>query len=906
MHPNRSPILFVLLVILAAGLSGCLSSESNGPAAATEPRDTVTISAGWQLMDTERATESGEVVSSPTYTPKNWYRATVPGTVLTSLVNDGVYPEPLYGENNRPDKIPDYLCRLSYWYRTQFMVPAGFTGKEVWLNFAGINYLAEVWVNGHKAGDIKGAFVRGIFDVTSLVKPGETAAVAVKILPPLHPNVPLEQTVALGLGPNGGILSKDGPTFICTQGWDWIPGIRDRDMGIWQKVTLSASGPVVLQDPYVVTHLPLPRTDSADVSIEVAVQNASDQPQIGALAGKLGEFSFTSDAVTLAPKSTQTIKLTAANTPVLHLSNPRLWWPNGFGEPNLYALHLEFDIDHAASDTRDLNVGVREVTYSIPNSPDLTICVNGVPVFAKGGDWGMDEAMKREPRERLEAQIRYHRDANYTIIRNWVGQSTSEDFYDLCDKYGIMIWDEFFEPNPSDSGRTNRNDGSEDVLDIPLYLANVREKVLRYRNHPSIALWCGRNEGDPAPVAVADGLAAIIKELNPDRLYHPNSNDGAGVKSGGPYAWRAPQAFYTGSGRGGPLEPFKTEIGSTSIPTIESIYGMMPKADADALPPNDDWAEHDLAKGADNGDTYPKTLATRYGAFTTLADFVRKSQMANYEAFRAMYEGRFAKLFAPTSALITWMSNPAQPSTTWQIYSYDLEPFSSFFAVKKACEPIHVQMNQNDFHVMVINQLPAPLANLHTRVRVYNLDGSLKYDQTTAVAAAPGSTATDAGAIPFPADVSAVHLVKVELFDAQNKLLSDNFYWRGVSADNLTALDTLSTVKLTTKIVRHDADGQCLLDVTLTNPSSTIALMSHIQLRREQSNLRVLPVHYSDNYVSLLPGESKTISIEADAELLHGETPLVVLDGWNVNADAQRFSDVDFAPNTEALVLKGS
>ncbi len=905
MHPNRLRLSFALLFLLAAGFSGCASLVQTGSSASTQNAP-LTLSSGWQLMDTGRATESGEVISTPGYTPKNWYRATVPGTVLTSLVNDGVYPEPLYGENNRPNIIPDYLCRLSYWYRTQFTVPSEYAGQEVWLNFAGINYLAEVWVNGHKAGDIKGAFARGIFDVTSLVKAGETAVIAVKILPPLHPADPLEQTVALGLGPNGGILSKDGPTFICTQGWDWIPGIRDRDMGIWQKVTLSASGPVVLQDPYVVTHLPLPRTDSADVSIEVAVQNVSDLPQTGALAGTFGNFSFTSAAVTLAPKSTQTIKLTPANAPVLHLTHPRLWWPNGFGEPNLYALHLEFDVNEKPSDARDLNVGVREVTYSIPNSQYLTICVNGVPVFAKGGDWGMDEAMKREPRERLEAQIRYHREANYTIIRNWVGQSTSEDFYDLCDRYGIMIWDEFFEPNPSDSGRTNRNDGSEDVLDVPLYLANVREKVLRYRNHPSIALWCGRNEGDPAPAAVADGLAAIIKELNPDRLYHPNSNDGAGVKSGGPYAWRAPEAFYSGSGRNAPLEPFKTEIGSVSIPTIESIYGMMPKKDADALPPNDDWAEHDLARGADNGNTYPQTLATRYGAFNTLPDFVRKAQLANYEAFRAMYEGRFAKLFAPTSALITWMSNPAQPSTTWQIYSYDLEPFSSLFAVKKACEPIHVQMNQNDFHVMVINHLPAALASLHTRVRVYNLDGSLKLDQMTPVAAAPGSTATDADAINFPAEVSAVHFVKVELFDAQNKLLSDNFYWRGVSADDLTALDSLPTVNLTANIVRHDAGGKCILEVTLTNPAPTIALMAHLQLRREQSNQRVLPVHYSDNYISLLPGESKTISIAADSKDLAGEKPLVVLDGWNVNTAAQTFPGLDggadFAPNTEAMV----
>jgi hypothetical protein len=622
--------------------------------------------------------------------------------------------------------------------------------------------------------------------------------------------------------------------------------------------------------------------------------------QSGVLNGKLDDTGFASSPITLQPGETQVVKLAPANTPQLHLQNPRLWWPNGYGEPNLYAVHLSFDINGQPSDIRDLNIGIREVTYALPSNGDnLTLSVNGVPVFAKGGDWGMDEAMKREPRERLEAQIRLHKEANYTIIRNWVGQSTSEDFYDLCDRNGIMLWDEFFEPNPSDSGRTSRNDGSEDVLNIPLYLANVREKVLRFRNHPSIVLWCGRNEGDPAPQAVADGLKATLAELNPDRLYHANSNDGAGVRSGGPYAWRPPAAFYYSS-RNRPVEPFKTEIGSVSIPTIEAIYAMMPKADAENLH-SDDWAEHDLARGANNGDRYVDLISARYGAVRSLPDFVRKAQLMNYEAFRAMYEGREAKLFAPASAVITWMSNPAQPSTTWQIYSYDLEPFSAFFAVKKSCEPVHVQMNQNNFHVMVINNTPQPLDDLRVRTRVFNLDGILKYDQTTPVAA-PASAATDAGAIDFPANLSAAHFVQVELLDHQDQVRSQNFYWRGLDESNLTALDTMPVVNLNAKITRHDADGKCLLDVTLTNPTKNIALMAHIQLRRADTNQRVLPVYYSDNYISLLPGESRMIAVEAAAKDLAGTQPLITLDGWNVSTTDQSFGDSSIAVNTEALV----
>ena len=669
-------------------------------------------------------------------------------------------------------------------------------------------------------------------------------------------------------------------------------------MGIWQKVTLSATGPVTVRDPLVTSDLPLPRTDSADLTVQATLQNVSDAPQTGVLRGKIGSTRF-QVSVTLQPRESKLVKLTPQDTPQLHILNPRLWWPNGFGEPNLYTLQLGFDINGATSDTRDVSFGIRKIGYSVPDSEFLTISVNGVPVFCKGGDWGMDEAMKRIPRERLEAQIRFHKEANYTMIRNWVGQSTSEDFYDLCDRYGIMVWDEFFQANRSDGPNPN---------DVDLYLANVREKVLRYRNHPSIVIWCGRNESDPAPQAVADGIKKIMDELEPVRVYHANSNEGKGVRSGGPYAWRPPAAYYTFTSTGARAEVFKTEIGPVSIPTFESINAMMPAKDA-ATFPNDDWAEHDLARGANQGNNYVNTLNARYGGGTnapfSLPAFVRKAQLANYEAHRALYEGRLAKMFKGSTAALLWMSNPAQPSTTWQIYSHDLEPFASLFGVRKACEPVHVQMNQNDFHVMVINNTPKPLAGLQARVRVFNLDGTQKYDHTTPVSAA-ACAATDTGAIAFPPGLSPVHFVKVELRDARGSLVSDNFYWRGLNEDDLSALDTLPAAPLDAKITRRAAGGKCLLDVTLSNPSKVVALMAHLQLRRQNSNERVLPVFYSDNYVSLLPGESRTITVEAAARDLGNDKPLIVLDGWNVTTRSQSFGGVNggasIAVNTAAQV----
>jgi beta-mannosidase len=846
-----------------------------------------------------RPNHSSDWVQATRPSSPDWYRATVPGTILTTLVNNNIYPEPTYGENNRPNVIPDSLCRTSYWYRTEFTVPANYSGKQIWLNFDGINYIASVWVNGTKAGTIKGAFIRGIFNVTALVKPGQKAAVAVLIEPPPHPGDPWEKTIANQRGPNGGgvtgPLGQDGPTFVASIGWDWVPGVRDRQMGIWQKVTLTATGPVVLRNPYVTTDLPLPRTSSADVAIEVTLNNTSDKTQTGVLSGSLGAVAFRSSSTTIAAGSSQLVKLNVQNTPQLRLANPKLWWPNGFGEPNLYHLHLGFDISGVSSDSADMNIGVRKVTYFVDGSRNLTLSVNGVRVFAKGGNWGMDEMLKRIPRSRLEAQVKLHKYANYTILRNWVGQSTTEDLIDLCDRYGIMVWDEFFQANPANG---------LDPLDAELYLSNVRDKVLRFRNHPSIVIWCGRNEGAPPP-EIDRGISQIIKELDQVRYYQSSSTAGNGVVSGGGgYGWREPQLFY------GYYPAFNTEVGSASIPTLEAIQAWTPDEDLfDQNFPNDAWAERCLVSG--NGNPVDKpfqlAIAKRYGPYSTLKDFVRKAQMADYEAFRAMYEARMSRLFDPTTAVITWMSNPAQPALVWQIYDYSLEPFGSFFGVQKASEQIHIMMTQDDYRIMLVNHTPAGLKNMKYRVRILNLDGSVKFDETAAVPAAPASRAIELRALPAPEGLSAVHLVKLELMDAAGKVLSENLYWKETTRDDLTALDTLPDVELTGKIARRVVGSNVFLDVTLTNPTRNVAVMAHLQLRNQRTNQRVLPVNYSDNYVSLLPGERRTVTIEAALASLGGASPLVVVDGWNVTAKTMSFPSAGgarIATNENAHVVR--
>ena len=871
--------------------SGSFTTRSSNPAPETEPpAPCLCLSNGWQMQSVSVVADPGNVISQTNYPTGSWFAATVPGTVLTTLVDNGVYPEPLFGTNN--DTIPDSLCLTSYWYQTVFYLPASYAGNRVCLNLAGINYAANVWLNGTNVGTAQGAFARGIFDVTPFVNVGGQNALAILISPQPDPGTPHTNTTTF-ISDNGGVTASDGPTFLCSVGWNWLPTIHDRDTGIWQDVTVSGSGPVVIQNPYVTSQLPLPATNTAALTVQATLSNVTSTAQSGILSGVIGGINF-QQYFLLPPLASQTVTFNPASTPALQISNPRLWWPNGYGPQNLYALQLTASVDGQISDSNSVSFGIRQISYNLPGSANLALVVNGVPIIVKGGAWGMDEALKRNPAARLDAEIHLHQQANLNLIRNWVGQSTSEELFTLCDQYGIMVWDEFFQPNPSDG---------PDPSNVPLYLANVQDTILRYRNHPSIALWCGRNEGVPTPTSVLLGDSNLVATLDPPRWFQPSSGSGYGVYSYGPYCWQAPEAYYYVD------YPFKDEIGcGVSVPTLEAIQAMMPSCDWETI--NNDWADHDFLPGTqNNGVPYGQAinLTSRYGAIGNLADFARKGQLANYEAHRAVFEGRLAEMFQPVTGIINWMTHPSHPSFIYQLYTWDLEPNASLFGARKGCEPIHVMMNQNNWHLMVVNSMSQVLSGLTINTRVYNLDGSLQYANTNGLTAA-ASTFTDLGAIAFPSGLSAVHFVKLQLFDAANNLLSDNFYWRETVQDNLQALNTLPLVTLNAQATWQLTSSNCLVSVTLSNPAPVVALMTHLQLRQASSGLRVLPVFYSDNYLSLLPGESRTVTIQAASASLNGDLPLLSVDGWNVtvNPGSSSASVVGAVPDTAAQAVIGT
>ncbi len=805
---------------------------------------------------------SGKAISSKTYSSRGWRSACVPGTVLTSLVADKVFPDPLFGLNNL--QIPEALNKYAWWYRQTFKLDATHRGKRIWLEFSGINFTAEVWLNAHFVGNIKGAFTRARFDITNVVHLSGSNVLAVKIHPVPHPGLPNEQSWATGAGPNGGQPARDGPNFYCTVGWDWIPGIRDRDSGLWDQVRIRTSGDVVIENPHITTDLPLPDVSRATLGVSAEVFNATDEVITGVLRGKCGAIHI-SKSVTLRAGQRRLVKFSARNYPALVMKDPILWWPNGYGAQHMYGMSMTFEIDGSPSDAIEVPFGVRKFEYR--KSPALIILCNGHRIMARGGNWGLDEAMKRIDWKNMHAWIRMHHLANLTIIRNWTGESNSEDFFALCDRYGLMVWTEFWMANPYDGPAPD---------DPGVLLANAADTIKRYRNHPSIAIWCGRNEGTP-PAMINNALRKMVADFDGTRYYQPGSSF-AGVQSGGPYHFQEPEAYYAPQ-----YDGFKTEIGSVSVPTLDSLRTTMPEAD---LWPNhtNTWAYHDYCvQGAMNITTYEKGMFDRFGKTETISDFVRRAQILNYEVYRGIFEGYLHKLWKNASGTILWMSHPAQHSTVWQLYAHDLEAHASLYGAKKACGMIHVQLSPVDGTIDVINHHIHPLEHVTIGAAVHQLDGTLVSSQQHPLSA-PANSVTHTIKLKLPASVTGAYLVRLTLHQ-KGKLLADNFYWKGRKLTDLAAMNHMAAVRPTGKVSIVHSGDQSVVTVQLKNESKAPAIEIKVTPRKHGVSgpaSRILPVFISDNYFSLLPGETKTITADyatADAET---RPPMLEISGFNV------------------------
>jgi hypothetical protein len=821
------------------------------PAPAARPDGRLDLAGGaWRLQRDSLVHADGPELSRPGYKDDDWVIASVPGTVLASYYNAGALPDPNFGDNQA--MISDSFFYADFWYRDEFVAPSSLAGRHAWLNFDGINWKADIFLNGQKIGHIDGAFTRGRFDVTGKLHPGAKNAIAVRIIKNATPGSVTEKTMD-STGKNGGALGADNPTFHASVGWDWIPTIRGRNTGIWSDVWLMGSGPVTVEDPFVKTTLPLPDIRSADVSVDVTLRNHDARPVTGTLHGRFGDMTF-EKAVTLAPSKSQTVNQ------VLHLQNPKLWWPNGYGEPNLYDVELRFETGGGVSDVKTFQAGVRQFTYS-EDGGALRMWVNGRRFVARGGNWGFGESMLRYRAREYDVAIRYHRDMNFTMIRNWVGQVGDDAFYDACDRYGIVVWQDLWLANPWDGPNPDDN---------TMFLSNVDDYVRRIRNHPSIGLYVGRNEGFP-PDVIENGIRRSLAELQPGSYYIPSSADD-GVSGHGPYRVMPTKYYFTDRA----TPKLHSELGMPNVVTLDSLRAMMPEADL--WPQGRMWGVHDFTMhSAQTGQVFKEHIDDIYGGANNIADWDELAQFVNYDGYRAMFEAQSQHRMG----LLIWMSHPAWTSLTWQTYDYFFEPTAAYFGCKKASEPLHIQWNPFTDNVEVVNYSGGNRKGLSAHVEIRNMNGDIQWEKTASVDCNEDSVETPIK-MEYPSGATPVQFIRLRLTDGA-RVVSTNFYMRGVDGtENYRAIRNLPKSKVETE-TKVERDGQrWRLTTELHNTSDTPALMVKVKAVRDTTGDRILPVLYSDNYIALMPGERQTITTDVDDADTRGEKPRIVVEGFNV------------------------
>ena len=845
---------YILSEMEVMGKGGLVARPVASPAVS---KGEMNLSGGnWRLQRASEVNASGEEISTPEFKPENWIVATVPGTVLSSYKNIGAIADPNYADNQL--QVSESFFWSNFWYRDEFEVPEGFKQDRLFLNFDGINWKANVYLNGKKLGRIEGAFMRGKFDVTDVVAPGKNV-VAVEIIRNNHIGA-IKEKNKQSTDFNGGILGADNPTFHATIGWDWIPTVRGRNIGIWNDVFLTSTGKVTVADPLVTSVLPLPDTTSATLTAEVIVKNHDANTVNGTLEGKVGDITF-QQPVSLAAGEEKTVVFDVKDFPQLKMENPRLWWPKGYGAPNLYDANFTFKVDDKVSDAKDFKVGIRQMTFNEDNHI-LSLFINGRRFIGRGGNWGFGESNLNYRGREYDIAVAYHADMNFTMMRNWVGMIGDEELYEACDRHGIMIWQDFWLANPADG---------PDPYYPEMFIANAEDYVKRIRSHASIGLYCGRNEGFP-PEQIDKALRRIIKEDHPDIHYISSSADDV-VSGHGPYRMLPAKEYFTlKTGN----DKFHSERGMPNVMTYESMLRTF--SPEGIWPQDNEWGMHDYTReGAQGCTSFNEIIAKGYGEPQSAKEFAELAQWVNYDGHRSLFESRSQN----RKGLLMWMSHSCWPSMVWQTYDYYFEPTAAYFAIKKASEPLHIQWNPATDEVEVVNYSAGTHKGLTAKVQVLNMDASVAWEKEATVDSNEDTT-DKCIKLEFPENLSKVHFIKMTLTE-DGKVVSDNFYHRSLEENNYQDLCQLAKVALqSATTVDKNADGTWSAVSVIENKTSTPALMIRLNVVGGKDDQQILPVFYSDNYFSLLPGEKKEVRMSWRDEDTRGNEGKVLITGYNV------------------------
>ena len=883
----------------------------------------------FEMQSSEFIKESGEIISSSGYrSDVYWLPVKVPSTVLTGLVANRIYPDPYIGMNNMliPDAndkfnkeyrleqyshIPNVSnpWKKPYWYRTSFEVPESDAGSHFQLIFKGINYRAGVWLNGEQIADstqMAGMFAEHFLDVAKQIKPGETNYLAVKIYPLDYPGLPdSEQLKAFGdFFLNGGPTGDIGKnvTMLCSVGWDWMPPVRDRNMGIWQPVYLRTTGKVTINEPHIITELPDPETAKLKLSFTLANNDQSNVNGILEISIKpdnfVGNSIIISKEINILGNSKKTVVLTADDTKELLIKNPHLWWPSGYGKPNLYNLQVKYRNKDIVSDKLSIPFGIRTVDSKAVQVSGKSIrrdfYVNGKRVHLNGGAWVPDMMLNRDSL-RYVYELQLCRNANVNLVRIWGGGVTPPDiFFDLCDRYGLMVWSDFWI-----TGDTQGEfKGSPDwPLDADIFKKNVISTILRIRNHPSLLVWTGGNEGH-ARKELYDAMRDNVIELDGTRPFIPCSSGHAnlpegwkkswpddldpGVYSGGPYTWQDPKNYYNFVINRSDWA-FKDETGIPSQPKYDALKEIIPNLVWDKtlpFPLNHTWGYHDAATGNGRYDRYYEEMVKRYGKPVSMEDFSNKMQLMNAMGYQGIFESAGHKL-NETGGVMLWKLNAAFPSVIWQIFDWYLYPNAGYYFMKNACEPVHVQLNPLNHQVTVINRTYNNYEDLKIEAIVYDINSMEVLRKSTNIDIESTTVKEVISLANVLNNIKGVHFVILNLTDSSGKLISKNTYWQA-SGEDFSSMADMPRAEVKTTILKEvESIAEKTWTIKLTNDSDKLAFFIDLQLI--DCNKEVTPAYWSGNYFTLAPGESIKATVRVPKAQLKSAFQQIHVNGWNLN-----------------------
>ncbi len=845
------------------------------------------LNSDWKCTKADELKLSGTQISKAGFNVDTWLPATVPGTVLTTLLNNHKVPDPFYGmnDNHIADIYDKGNAYYTYWFVKDFTEKKPDADKKIFLNLRGVNYTCEIYLNGQSVTPKphEGMFLRQSYNITNLLSANGKNRLAILVHPAPVPGNPNG-----GQGGDGTIARNVALQY--TAGWDWIQPIRDRNTGIWDKVTIQQTGLVRIQNPHVITLVPgirMPEGSQKPATIKAAaeLENASNKPVKGILKYIIDGRVVTKE-VTLAPSAITEIAL-----PDLTLNNPKLWWPNGYGQANLYASQFQFLINgQVVSDQNNVEVGVRQIETSWnTTTQSRQIAVNGQKIFIKGGNWIVSDAMLRLSDARYDAEVHYHKDMNLNLIRVWGGALIERpEFYAACDKYGMLVFQDFWmsgdcngrwiDPMKKEDQWTRRQYPDNHSL----YLASAADQIKLVRNHPSLAIWCAGNEIPPTDDILIPLRDSIMAKLDGTRWFIEYSNSSEmsyntiGGNGDGPYGIQTVESFWKDR-----TFPFNSEVGSVGVGDYESLTRFIPaknlttpKYSAKVDDVDSVWDYHKY-KGVGYRD-YLKP----YGEPESVRDFAMKAQLANYDQYRALMEGFSSHMWEWYTGTIIWKTQNPWTAMRGQMYDYYLDPNACLYGLRTGSAPLQMAYNPVDGMVTGINNTFKTHRNMMLVVKTYDMAGKDSVLTQVFTSIGPSSVQKIQS---FKKEIDELRekqgvFLSLQLLDLNKKVITNNFYWLPDAKGEYSGLQKIkkSDLKVSAKQV---AKGR--VEVTLSNPSNApVAFFNRLALISSQTRQRILPAFADDNYLSIMPGETRKVIITYPQEQ---QTDMQLnIKGWNV------------------------